>query len=222
MSGPTSASERRPLLARVPVSEPAPRYPHARSFRRLVSALLAIVLVFILGQLFFFPDTTPFPRSVVSTVLEWNSGYQWPAAGRVPLNELERIMLTVPQEAQAKEWSRYYTSGPHLAGKNLSQAIWTKERLEEFGIPAEIVTYEIYTNYPVSHRLALFKSRPKADNSGPVTSGHASVGHGDNLDLIFEASLEEPILEQDPTTGLDERIPTFHGYSAKYLIVITR
>lgn len=30
----------------------------------------------------------------------------------------------------------------------------------------------------------------------------------------FEASLEEDILEEDETTQLENRIPTFHGYSA--------
>ena len=30
----------------------------------------------------------------------------------------------------------------------------------------------------------------------------------------FEARLEEDVLEEDPTSGLPDRIPTFHGYSA--------
>lgn len=30
----------------------------------------------------------------------------------------------------------------------------------------------------------------------------------------FKASLEEDVLDSDPTTGRDDRIPTFHGYSA--------
>lgn len=32
--------------------------------------------------------------------------------------------------------------------------------------------------------------------------------------VSFEASLTEDVLDQDPTTGADNRIPTFHGYSA--------
>lgn len=32
--------------------------------------------------------------------------------------------------------------------------------------------------------------------------------------MEFEATLEEEVLEDDPTTGLKDRIPAFHGYSA--------
>lgn len=30
----------------------------------------------------------------------------------------------------------------------------------------------------------------------------------------YTATLEEDVLEEDPTTGYPNRIPTFHGYSA--------
>ncbi|KAH8196282.1 hypothetical protein TruAng_009563 [Truncatella angustata] len=93
---------------------------------------------------------------------------------------------------KASEWSKYYTSGPHLAGKNLSQAEWTRDRWNEWGIKSDVVAYETYINYPVDHRLALLKK--------------------DKVE--FEATLEEAVLEEDPTSGLDDRIPVFHGYSA--------
>jgi N-acetylated-alpha-linked acidic dipeptidase len=57
---------------------------------------------------------------------------------------------------------------------------------------AEVVSYDVYINYPLDHRLALLKD-------GKVD---------------FEATLEEDVLEEDPTTNLTDRIPTFHGYSA--------
>ena len=34
------------------------------------------------------------------------------------------------------------------------------------------------------------------------------------MKVKYECSLEEDILDADPTTGLIDRIPTFHGYSA--------
>ncbi|KAG5742517.1 hypothetical protein H9Q70_014677, partial [Fusarium xylarioides] len=45
---------------------------------------------------------------------------------------------------KAEEWSRYYTSGPHLAGANYSQAEWTRDRWEEFGRfhPEEVEEWE--------------------------------------------------------------------------------
>lgn len=33
-------------------------------------------------------------------------------------------------------------------------------------------------------------------------------------EVTFEASLTEDVIDEDPTTGFDNRIPTFHGYSA--------
>lgn len=32
--------------------------------------------------------------------------------------------------------------------------------------------------------------------------------------MAFKASLTEDVLDEDPTSGLADRIPTFHGYSA--------
>lgn len=64
------------------------------------------------------------------------------------------------------------------------------------------MAYETYINYPVDHRLALLeKSKSKSEDS-------------DTWKVSFEATLEEDVLEEDPTTGLEDRIPTFHGYSA--------
>lgn len=38
--------------------------------------------------------------------------------------------------------------------------------------------------------------------------------HKDSYEVTFKASLTEDVLKDDPTTGSDDRIPTFHGYSA--------
>lgn len=77
-------------------------------------------------------------------------------------------------------------------GQNKSQAVWTADRWEEFGIKSEVVAYDVYTNYPLDHRLALLKDG----------------------EVAFEATLEEDVLEEDPTSGSPDRIQTFHGYSA--------
>lgn len=116
----------------------------------------------------------------------------WPAGDGLSYASLKEILLDTPDAGMAKAWSEYYTAGPHLMGQNLSQAVWTKDRWEEFGVKSEVVAYEVYTNYPVDHRLALLKD-------GEVT---------------FEATLEEDVLEEDPTSALPNRVPTFHGYSA--------
>jgi N-acetylated-alpha-linked acidic dipeptidase len=105
---------------------------------------------------------------------------------------LKELLLETPDARKAREWSQYYTAGPHLAGKNLSQAEWTRDRWEEWGVKSEIVAYSVYINYPLRHRLALLEQN----------------------EVSFEATLEEDVLEEDPTTRLEDRIPVFHGYSA--------
>lgn len=61
--------------------------------------------------------------------------------------------------------------------------------------------YDVYINYPVDHRLALLK-KEKHDDAASAWK------------VSFEASLTEDVIEEDPTSGLDDRVPTFHGYSA--------
>ena len=107
--------------------------------------------------------------------------------------KLKEILSETPDPDKAREWSKYYTAGAHLCGKNLSQAEWTRDKWAEFGIThTEIVSYDMYLNYPLDHRLALLE----------------------NGEVKFDATLEEEVLPEDPTTSLLDRIPTFHGYSA--------
>lgn len=72
------------------------------------------------------------------------------------------------------------------------------QRWEEWGISSSIAAYDIYQNYPLDHSLSLLKK----------------AGDADAWDVAFEASLVEDVLDQDPTSGLDNRVPTFHGYAA--------
>lgn len=134
--------------------------------------------------------------------------------------ELKTILLETPDADKAREWSKYYTSGQHLAGKNFSQvrtlqccqpyktvhadsfdsqADWTREKWQSWGVDASIAAYDVYINYPVDHSLSLLEK---------------AKGHSDSWDVAFEASLTEDVLEDDPTTGSKDSIPTFHGYSA--------
>jgi N-acetylated-alpha-linked acidic dipeptidase len=180
--------ECRPLLEPVSVS----RVPDRSRTAKLV---LGGCLSYLFLSLFLFPSWPPFGSEYVAS----HAHSKW-HKDRMPLEVLEEIMLSTPQEEEAHKHSEYYTSGPHLGGKNLSQAIWTKERWVEYGIPeVEIVTYDIYTNYPKSHRLGLLNAKGEDSH---------------DYELLYEASLDEPVIEEDPTTALEDRIPTFHGYSA--------
>ncbi|KAI1500144.1 hypothetical protein F5X99DRAFT_387147 [Biscogniauxia marginata] len=189
------ANERTPLITTVAIGPPRQRYPH-QTLRRfctvaLGSSLVALLITFLVSVVF-----TPFN----------DVPHSWPGHDKERLSfaELQRILLDTPSAFKASEWSKYYTAGPHLAGKNLSQAEWTRDRWNEWGIKSEIVAYDTYINYPVDHRLAVLeksKSKSKSTND-------------DTWKVTFEATLKEDVLDDDPTTQLQDSIPTFHGYSA--------
>lgn len=195
-----SPSEATPLLTSVNVVPRRPRYPH-HTLRRICSFALALLLVIAL-TLFLIPSAI-FPREHGSlwSYLPWAHPFPnpaWPQGNGLSYQELQAILQETPSAEKAREWSSYYTAGPHLAGKNLSQALWTQERWQEFGVAdTSIVAYDVYLNYPVDHSLRLLKGKA-----------------GEKSEVQFEASLEEDVLEEDHTTGLEDRVPTFHGYSA--------
>jgi N-acetylated-alpha-linked acidic dipeptidase len=147
----------------------------------------------------------PFYRNRGNDNSAWNLGALVASKSDDPLDyaDLVSILNSTPNEDKAREWSNYYTSGPHLAGKNLSQAEWTRDTWVEFGVPqTEIIAYDVYINYPKDHRLALLEKSTKSHEAK------------NDWTVKYEASLEEDVLEEDETSGLDNRIPTFHGYSA--------
>ncbi|KAL2169828.1 hypothetical protein VTG60DRAFT_5569 [Thermothelomyces hinnuleus] len=191
-------SERTPLIVTVPVAERRPRYPHA-VLRRFCTVALASTLIWFFIAVAVFMAYFPAGGSQRDPGDDWT----WPGHPRRKLSyeQLQRILLEVPSSQRAEEWSRYYTAGPHLAGKNYSQAVWTKNKWEEFGVTSEIVSYDTYLNYPVDHRLALLEKEKNADG--------ASVWK-----VSYEAALTEDVLGEDPSTSLPDRVPTFHGYSA--------
>jgi N-acetylated-alpha-linked acidic dipeptidase len=184
------SNEQTPLIATVRVRPPRQRYSHnvVRRFCTIAlgSSLIALTVLFLLPVAF----------------LPGHHNHYRPRPKSIAFEKLQAIILDTPKEEKAQEWSKYYTSGPHLAGKNYSQAVWTQERWDEWGIKSGIVAYDVYINYPLGHRLALYENKKKG--KGGVNSWKVK----------FEASLVEDILEEDPTTGLEDSIPTFHGYSA--------
>lgn len=192
------ASEHTPLISTGRVATPRARYPHA-VVRRFCTIALASTLVW-----FFIAvavSLTIFPNGHSHHAPD--GGWTWPGHGRrkVSYEQLQQILLDTPSSKKAEEWSRYYTAGPHLAGKNYSQAAWTRDRWQEFGIDSTIVSYDVYLNYPVDHRLALLERKKHDDDTS-------------DWKVSYEASLTEDIIEEDPTTSLKDSVPTFHGYSA--------
>jgi N-acetylated-alpha-linked acidic dipeptidase len=197
------SNERTPLITTVVIVQPRPRRWHGflRRFFTVAfgSTLLALIFFVLL------------PAALVPSHRHHYGPPPWKDANSISYKDLQEILLTTPKEEKAEEWSRYYTSGPHLAGKNFSQAVWTLNKWQEFGIAqTSIVAYDTYINYPLGHRLALYeKVSGKNADSGVSDSKEANMWK-----VKFEACLEEDILEEDSTSGLEDRVPTFHGYSA--------
>jgi len=192
------ATEQTPLIQTVVVTRRPPRYPHS-TLRRFCTIALGTSLLLLLIAVVVPVAILPHHRHLhhhhddqwKATIPE-----AWPESQGLKYKELQDILLDTPDEEYARSWSEYYTAGPHLAGKNLSQALWTREKWEEFGVKSEVVAYDVYINYPEDHRLALLE-----------TSKH---GHK----VKYECSMEEDVLDEDSSTSLPDRIPTFHGYSA--------
>jgi N-acetylated-alpha-linked acidic dipeptidase len=199
--------EHTPLLAVVRVEPRRPRYQHSTLRRFCTIALfgaLVIVAVLFLIPIAFLPDV----NDPDSSYLPWAKSLPnaaWPGSDGMEYKELQMMLLQTPDEREARRWSDYYTAGQHLAGKNLSQAIWTREMWEEWGVKSSIVTYDIYMNYPLDHRLALLEVQTEESNVRLSEAKHK---------VKYECSLEEDVLAEDDTSGLTDRIPTFHGYSA--------
>jgi N-acetylated-alpha-linked acidic dipeptidase len=213
--GGTMSSEQTPLLQHVHVRPHRDRYPHHRL--RLVCTTLLSSLVLIGGLaavlLFSFGPLDQGDASAPATAQSLFSAAQradgWLRKTPEGYEALQSILLNTPDAAQAREWSRYYTSGPHLAGKNLSQALWTLERWQEFGIAnSVIVDYDVFINYPKGHRLALMEKQRTKDAAADPAAAEAEWR------VTYEAELEEHVLEEDASSRLADRVPTFHGYSA--------
>lgn len=112
----------------------------------------------------------------------------------MPDNEVERIIFDSLDENEIREFLYNYTQTPHLAGTGTDLVDYTESKFKEYGLDTEIVSYYTYLNYPLDHAVKLVD---------PV-----------NGTIVFEASLEEDVLEEDKTSGSPDRIPSFHGYSA--------
>lgn len=112
-------SESTPLIQTVHVAPPRHRYPHNTCRRFFTIASCAILIA---------GFTTFLINSILIWPYEYNHGRRSRFSGPQPgvrrgldHEELETILLDTPSSERAEEWLRYYTAGPHLAGKNLSQ-----------------------------------------------------------------------------------------------------
>ncbi|KAF2010572.1 N-acetylated-alpha-linked acidic dipeptidase-like protein [Aaosphaeria arxii CBS 175.79] len=210
-------NERTPLIAVVHTRPARDRYPH-HTLRYICTILLSGVLFLGIGAVILVLTVFTPNKEEKEVQAPWHAYLpgashdipaSWPKSSGLGYKDLQSILVNTPDAKKTREWSKYYTSGPHLAGKNLSQAVWTKELWQEFGVENTLInSYDIYANYPKGHRLALLEKTTQKGDEDTHSDGKTS------WKIKYEAELEEDVLEEDSTSGLADRIPTFHGYSA--------
>ncbi|ANB13816.1 Vps70p [Sugiyamaella lignohabitans] len=164
------------------------RGPNGLKVRKRRASCLRFGCYTLLGVFFLAVFNVIFlPRTSISR--DWNRLHSI----KVSDADVKRTLFQSVNASSIRDWSYKYTQEPHLAGTNYGLVEWTRDKFEEYGIPAEIVSYDIYLNYPRDHAVKLL------NEDGSVQ---------------FSASLEEAVIEEDPTTSREDRVPTFHGYSA--------
>jgi N-acetylated-alpha-linked acidic dipeptidase len=105
----------------------------------------------------------------------------------------EEQFRAVPSPASAREHLRRLTLEPHIAGskEDYATAVYVRDQLRSFGLPAELKEYQVWMNYPnVPTVLELITTRRQ------------------KLDT------REAIVAGDPTSSNPKITPLFNGYSA--------
>lgn len=72
--------------------------------------------------------------------------------------EVEKRFLALPSADRARDYHRYLTDEPHLAGsdRNRHLAEWMRDRWKEYGIDTvEIVTHDVLLPWPVEMKLTM-------------------------------------------------------------------
>ena len=86
-------------------------------------------------------------------------------ASRARQLEAEAKALAVPTPENARKWLKTLTAEPHVAGTpaDYKTAVFVRDRLQEWGWKAELVTYEVLLNYP--------SGKPRLDARSPGQEG---------------------------------------------------
>ena len=115
------------------------------------------------------------------------------AAASTRARRLEQQFRSVPAPASAREHLRRLTAEPHVAGtkEDYATAIYVRDQIRSYGIPAELKEYDVLLPYP---------------KSDPIVELIAS--RRERL-LVREATIAA-----DPSSSHPKIIPLFNGYSA--------
>ncbi|KAJ6261738.1 hypothetical protein Dda_2537 [Drechslerella dactyloides] len=213
--------ERTPLLAVVQSPPPPARRPARRpnTCARFCTIVAQVTIFYALLYLLIILPLQLVPRRHHSP--PWrdmqppHSRYPRPRNQSLDLPHLIHMLSDTADINSTREWSRYYSSGAHVASKNFSQALHTRDTWESFGIPSDIVEYEVLLTYPGKWYLP-HRGNDTAALSLAVENG-TRKDYSENAPgrVLFRASLEEDELPEDEYSRLEGRPRTFHGYGAQ-------
>ncbi|HEU4794429.1 MAG TPA: M28 family metallopeptidase [Pyrinomonadaceae bacterium] len=105
----------------------------------------------------------------------------------------ETVFRGVPTPKSAREHLRILTREPHIAGtkEDYDTAIYVRDHLRSYGIPAELKEYDVWLNYPKTPPLIeLITTRRQKLN------------------------IHEAVISKDPSSSHPKITPLFNGYSA--------
>jgi N-acetylated-alpha-linked acidic dipeptidase len=105
--------------------------------------------------------------------------------------EAEAKALAIPTPENARKWLKTVTEEPHVAGTpaDYKTALFVRDRLQEWGWKAELVTYKVLLNYPLD--------KPTLQLSRPMEK---------------TLPLEEAPLPHDKDSASSKALGAFHGY----------
>jgi N-acetylated-alpha-linked acidic dipeptidase len=99
----------------------------------------------------------------------------------------------VPAPASAREHLRRLTAEPHVAGtkEDYATAIYVRDQIRSYGIPAELKEYEVLLPYPKQPSIVELV-QPRRER----------------------LTVKEAVVPEDPSSANPKIIPLFNGYSA--------
>jgi len=115
------------------------------------------------------------------------------ADGSAAERRWEEQFRAVPTPQSAREHLRRLTLEPHIAGskEDYATAIYVRDQLRSYGLPAELKEYQVWLNYPKTPTvLELITTRRQPLNT------------------------REAVVPNDPTSSNPKITPLFNGYSA--------
>ncbi|MGB6852405.1 MAG: M28 family metallopeptidase [Thermoanaerobaculia bacterium] len=104
----------------------------------------------------------------------------------------EAVLQNTPAPEKARRWLAQLTEEPHVAGTSQEKEVaeYVRERLIEMGLETEVVSYDVFLNYPKNVSVRLIEPEEE------------------------ELSLREEFIAADKDSSARGMFPAFHGYAA--------